>query len=185
MPSDFEFPAVVRDEDGNEVEVDQEMLRDADFLNRVSHLPIVRGTLRAYELGKQRSKLVKYGGDLVESSVKAISRPVVGRLGASLGERGKEQLDDYGGIDGLASRLGCSLNRGLCPGSDHLPLARRREMFGENKFPEHEMKSFWGMVWENLQDPTLILLMAAALVSLSLFLFCLIVIPIFDDMSVI
>lgn len=95
LPADFEFPAVVRDEDGNEVEVDQEMLRDADFLNRVSHLPIVRGTLRAYELGKQRSKIVKYGGDLVESGVKAISRPVVGRLGASLGERGKEQLDDF------------------------------------------------------------------------------------------
>ncbi|CAO1626944.1 unnamed protein product [Sympodiomycopsis kandeliae] len=95
LPPDFEFPAIIQDEDGNEVEVDKEMLENADFLNRVSHLPIVRGTIRAYELGKQRSKIVKYGGDLVESSVKAISRPVVGRLGASLGERGKEQLDDF------------------------------------------------------------------------------------------
>lgn len=71
------------------------MLRDADFLNRVSHLPIVRGTLRAYELGKQKSRIVKYGGDLVESSVRAISRPVVGRLGASLGEKGQAQLDEF------------------------------------------------------------------------------------------
>lgn len=37
----------------------------------------------------------QYGGDLVESSVKAISRPVVDRLGASLGGKGKEQLDDF------------------------------------------------------------------------------------------
>ncbi|PWN22963.1 Opi1-domain-containing protein [Microstroma glucosiphilum] len=95
LPSDFEFPALVRDENGNEVEVDREMLGDADFLKRVSHLPLVRGTLRAYELGKQKSKIVKYGGDLVESSVKAISRPVVGRLGASLGENRVEQLDDF------------------------------------------------------------------------------------------
>jgi hypothetical protein len=70
-------------------------MADDDFLKRVSHLPIVRGTLKAYELGKQRSRVVRYGGDFVESSVKAISRPVVSRLGARLGERGVEQLDDF------------------------------------------------------------------------------------------
>lgn len=95
LPPDFKLPAVIQDENGNELEVDPEMMNDADFLKRVSHLPIVRGTLRAYELGKQRSKVVKYGAGLVESSVKTISRPVVSRLGASLGERGVEQLDDF------------------------------------------------------------------------------------------
>uniref|UniRef100_V5EIK0 Opi1-domain-containing protein n=2 Tax=Kalmanozyma brasiliensis (strain GHG001) TaxID=1365824 RepID=V5EIK0_KALBG len=95
LPPDLKLPAVIQDEDGNELEVDPEMMNDADFLQRVSHLPLVRGTLRAYELGKQRSKVVKYGAGLVESSVKSISRPVVSRLGASLGERGVEQLDDF------------------------------------------------------------------------------------------
>ncbi|KAI3485581.1 hypothetical protein L1887_51049 [Cichorium endivia] len=95
LPPDLKLPAVIQDEDGNELEVDPEMMNDADFLRRVSHLPLVRGTLRAYELGKQRSKVVKYGAGLVESSVKSISRPVVSRLGASLGERGVEQLDDF------------------------------------------------------------------------------------------
>ncbi|CBQ68512.1 conserved hypothetical protein [Sporisorium reilianum SRZ2] len=95
LPPDLKLPAVIQDEDGNELEVDPEMMNDADFLKRVSHLPLVRGTLRAYELGKQRSKVVKYGAGLVESSVKSISRPVVSRLGASLGERGVEQLDDF------------------------------------------------------------------------------------------
>ncbi|KAJ9474110.1 Transcriptional repressor OPI1 [Pseudozyma hubeiensis] len=95
LPPDLKLPAVIQDENGNELEVDPEMMNDADFLKRVSHLPLVRGTLRAYELGKQRSKVVKYGAGLVESSVKTISRPVVSRLGASLGERGVEQLDDF------------------------------------------------------------------------------------------
>ncbi|CDW98228.1 hypothetical protein [Sporisorium scitamineum] len=95
LPPDLKLPAVIQDEDGNELEVDPEMMNDADFLKRVSHLPLVRGTLRAYELGKQRSKVVKYGAGLVESSVRTISRPVVSRLGASLGERGVEQLDDF------------------------------------------------------------------------------------------
>ncbi|SNX85850.1 uncharacterized protein MEPE_04559 [Melanopsichium pennsylvanicum] len=95
LPPDLKVSAVIQDENGNELQVDPEMMNDADFLKRVSHLPIVRGTLRAYELGKQRSKVVKYGAGLVESSVKTISRPVVSRLGASLGERGVEQLDDF------------------------------------------------------------------------------------------
>lgn len=95
FPPDLKLPAVIQDENGNELQVDPEMMNDADFLKRVSHLPIVRGTLRAYELGKQRSKVVNYGASLVESSVKTISRPVVSRLGASLGERGVEQLDDF------------------------------------------------------------------------------------------
>lgn len=120
LPADFEFPAIVRDEHGNQMRVDREDMQDVDFLNRVSHLPIVRGTLRAYEMGKQRSKVVKvsasfdlassflissgvlmseqslqYGGDFVESSVRAIGRPVVSRLGAKLGEKGVEQLDDF------------------------------------------------------------------------------------------
>lgn len=95
LPPDFQLPAVIQDEDGNELQVDSELMNDADFLQRVSHLPIVRGTLRAYELGKQKSKVVKYGADLVENSVRSISRPVVSRLGASLGERGVGQLDDF------------------------------------------------------------------------------------------
>jgi hypothetical protein len=95
LPPGFQFPAIVHDEDGNEMRVDREDMADDDFLKKVSHLPIVRGTLKAYELGKQSSRVVKYGGDFVESSVKAISRPVVSRLGARLGERGVEQLDEF------------------------------------------------------------------------------------------
>lgn len=95
LPADFQFPAIVYDESGNEVRVEREDMADTDFLKRVSHLPIVRGTLRAYELGKQHSRVMRYGGGLVESSVKAISQPIVGRIGARLGDRRVEQLDDF------------------------------------------------------------------------------------------
>ncbi|MCO5573460.1 hypothetical protein L7F22_027231 [Adiantum nelumboides] len=95
LPADFQFPAIVYDESGNEVRVEREDMADTDFLKRVSHLPIVRGTLRAYELGKQHSRVMRYGGGLVESSVKAISQPVIGRIGARLGDRRVEQLDDF------------------------------------------------------------------------------------------
>lgn len=95
LPADFQFPAIVYDESGNEVRVEREDMADADFLKRVSHLPIVRGTLRAYELGKQHSRVMRFGGGLVESSVKAISQPVMGRIGARLGDRRVEQLDDF------------------------------------------------------------------------------------------
>ncbi|UZJ52716.1 hypothetical protein CBS101457_002036 [Exobasidium rhododendri] len=152
LPADFEFPAIVHDENGNEVRVDWEDMADDDFFKRVSHLPIVRGTLKAYELGKQKSRVVKYGGDLVESSVKAISRPVVSRLGARLGGRGVEQLDDF------ACR---QLNR-IYPASDQSPSKEERQMIlqelddkekTEWKHMDDEerskrRKAYWALRWE-------------------------------------
>lgn len=82
----------------------------------------------------------------------------------------KEALDEHGGIEGLAGKLDSSLSKGIAAGNDddssHDVLDRRREAFGENKFRAADTKSFWKLVYENLQDPTLILLMAAALVRL-------------------
>ncbi|KAH9933440.1 transcription factor Opi1-domain-containing protein [Fomitopsis serialis] len=61
---------------------------DVDFVSRMSSLPIVNTALRAYEQGKASSRVVKYGAEMMESSVKSISRPVMGRLPV-------EQLDDF------------------------------------------------------------------------------------------
>lgn len=75
-------------------------------------------------------------------------------------------MGEFDGVEGLAGKLGSSLQKGVNSNT----LDRRREIFGENKFESAEMKSFWKLVYENLQDPTLILLMAAALVSLICYL---------------
>lgn len=80
--------------------------------------------------------------------------------------KSKEELQKLGGAEGLARKLNVSLHKGFCPGKDNYLVERRRQVFGENRFRVPSTKSFWSLVIENLQDPTLILLMAAALVRL-------------------
>ena len=61
--------------------------------------------------------------------------------------------------------LGSSSTDGINPtASGQLSLDSRREVYGPNRFKERTTKPFLRMVYENLKDPTLILLMAAALV---------------------
>ncbi|KAF8225743.1 Opi1-domain-containing protein [Tricholoma matsutake] len=63
---------------------------NSPFVSRVSHLPLVNTALRAYEQGKASSRVVKYGVEMVESSVKTISRPVIDRLPVNV-----NQLDEF------------------------------------------------------------------------------------------
>ncbi|KAL4078876.1 transcription factor Opi1-domain-containing protein [Scleroderma yunnanense] len=66
----------------------QQDLVTPDFVSRVTNLPLVNTALRAYEQGKASSRVVKYGAEMMESSVKSISRPVIDRLPV-------EQLDEF------------------------------------------------------------------------------------------
>jgi len=54
------------------------------------------------------------------------------------------------------------------PIADEELLQRRRAVFGANEIPPHPPKSFFTLVWEALQDVTLIILLVAAIVSLAL-----------------
>lgn len=56
----------------------------------------------------------------------------------------------------------------LYTGLDGSDLAVRREVFGSNVIPPKPPKPFWRLVWEALQDITLIILIVAALISLGL-----------------
>ena len=49
-------------------------------------------------------------------------------------------------------------------GAHDLPLTLRR--FGTNTFPEPDVKSFWELCQEALEDPTMVILCVAAAVSL-------------------
>ncbi len=64
-------------------------------------------------------------------------------------------------MEGLAAKLNTDLREGIKESS----IDARVATFGTNKMPSLPPKSFWSMVAENLQDPTLILLMMAATVS--------------------
>ncbi|KRX49638.1 Plasma membrane calcium-transporting ATPase 3 [Trichinella murrelli] len=52
--------------------------------------------------------------------------------------------------------------------SDPSDIERRRQIFGANYIPPQKPKAFFQLVWEALQDITLIILVAAAIISLGL-----------------
>ncbi|XP_062842724.1 plasma membrane calcium-transporting ATPase 2 isoform X10 [Trichomycterus rosablanca] len=74
--------------------------------------------------------------------------------------------DDYGGIAALCQRLKTSPTEGLT--GDPTDLDKRKEVFGKNLIPPKKPKTFLQLVWEALQDVTLIILEIAALISLGL-----------------
>ncbi|XP_071193037.1 plasma membrane calcium-transporting ATPase 2 isoform X7 [Salvelinus alpinus] len=84
--------------------------------------------------------------------------------------RGSEAVvkiqEDYGDMDGLCQRLKTSPTEGLT--GDVTDLDKRKEVYGENLIPPKKPKTFLQLVWEALQDVTLIILEVAALISLGL-----------------
>ncbi|XP_061591541.1 plasma membrane calcium-transporting ATPase 3b isoform X1 [Cololabis saira] len=74
--------------------------------------------------------------------------------------------DGYGDTEGLCQRLHTSTTDGLS--GEPTDLERRHEAFGQNFIPPKKPKTFLELVWEALQDVTLIILEAAAIISLGL-----------------
>uniref|UniRef100_A0A8C5R5X4 Calcium-transporting ATPase n=1 Tax=Leptobrachium leishanense TaxID=445787 RepID=A0A8C5R5X4_9ANUR len=84
--------------------------------------------------------------------------------------RGAESIqkiqDSYGDVNGLCRRLKTSPTEGL---SDNVAdFDKRRQIYGMNFIPPKKPKTFLQLVWEALQDVTLIILEIAAIVSLGL-----------------
>ncbi|XP_076131631.1 plasma membrane calcium-transporting ATPase 3b isoform X5 [Alosa pseudoharengus] len=84
--------------------------------------------------------------------------------------RGPEALqkiqESYGDTEGLCQRLKSSTTEGL---SGHpADLEKRGQAFGQNFIPPKKAKTFLALVWEALQDVTLIILEIAAIISLAL-----------------
>ncbi|XP_062276422.1 plasma membrane calcium-transporting ATPase 1-like isoform X12 [Scomber scombrus] len=84
--------------------------------------------------------------------------------------RGAEALtriqESYGDVNGLCARLRTSPVEGLDGNSEDID--RRKEEFGQNIIPPKKPKTFVQLVWEALQDVTLIILEVAAIISLGL-----------------
>ncbi|XP_067247983.1 plasma membrane calcium-transporting ATPase 1 isoform X1 [Chanodichthys erythropterus] len=100
-----------------------------------------------------------------------------GEFGCSLKElrslmelRGAEGIykiqESFGDVNGLCSRLKTSPVDGLS--GQPLDIDKRKEAFGQNFIPPKKPKTFLQLVWEALQDVTLIILEVAAIVSLGL-----------------
>ncbi|KAM4676142.1 plasma membrane calcium-transporting ATPase 1 isoform 1-T2 [Discoglossus pictus] len=74
--------------------------------------------------------------------------------------------DCYGDVFGICSRLKTYPHEGLS--GNPADLERRQEVFGKNLIPPKKPKTFLQLVWEALQDVTLIILEVAAIISLGL-----------------
>ncbi|XP_065316419.1 plasma membrane calcium-transporting ATPase 2-like isoform X2 [Gordionus sp. m RMFG-2023] len=83
------------------------------------------------------------------------------------GEEGIQRLDsEFGGVQELCKKLKTSPTEGLSesPTEDEI----RVKAFGRNEIPPKPAKSFLRLIWEALQDVTLIILQISALISLGL-----------------
>ncbi|KAM9185429.1 plasma membrane calcium-transporting ATPase 4 isoform 4-T4 [Mergus octosetaceus] len=74
--------------------------------------------------------------------------------------------DSYGGVHNVCKRLKTSPVEGLS--GNPTDLEKRRQVFGQNFIPPKKAKTFLQLVWEALQDVTLIILEIAAIISLGL-----------------
>ncbi|KAK1346358.1 LOW QUALITY PROTEIN: hypothetical protein QTO34_000212 [Cnephaeus nilssonii] len=123
-------------------------------------------------------------GDMANSSIEFHPKPQqqreaphAGGFGCTLAElrslmelRGAEALqkvqEAYGDVSGLCRRLKTSPTEGLADNAND--LEKRRQIYGQNFIPPKQPKTFLQLVWEALQDVTLIILEVAAIVSLGL-----------------
>uniref|UniRef100_A0A3B5ME67 Calcium-transporting ATPase n=1 Tax=Xiphophorus couchianus TaxID=32473 RepID=A0A3B5ME67_9TELE len=74
--------------------------------------------------------------------------------------------ETYGDTQGLCSRLKTSAIDGLS--GQPADIEKRIDVFGQNLIPPKKPKTFLQLVWEALQDVTLIILEVAAVISLGL-----------------
>lgn len=85
----------------------------------------------------------------------------------TLQDKDMEKLRQLGGVTGLADTLQSHAHQGLDPGVTAGPasIEEHRRVFGPNTMPSMPQKNFFMLCFENIQDPIILLLIAAALVS--------------------
>ncbi|KAK0051870.1 PMCA2 [Biomphalaria pfeifferi] len=89
----------------------------------------------------------------------------LGHLMEHRGQEGLELLNSrYGGVFEMCRKLKTDPVQGL----DESDLELRKKIYGSNVIPPKPPKTFLQLVWEALQDVTLIILIVAAIISLGL-----------------
>ncbi|CAF0797946.1 unnamed protein product [Rotaria sordida] len=83
------------------------------------------------------------------------------------GHEGIQELNEtYGGLSGLAQKLKTNLITGLS--NDENDLSMRAAAFGRNEIPQQPPKTFFRLMFDALQDVTLIILIICAVISFAL-----------------
>ncbi|XP_031399307.1 putative calcium-transporting ATPase 13, plasma membrane-type [Punica granatum] len=81
-------------------------------------------------------------------------------------EKSLDALAKFGGVSRLASVLETDLENGLS-GDDETDLARRKNVFGENRYTRLPAKPFFAFVLEAFKDLTILILLGCAVLSLA------------------
>lgn len=79
-------------------------------------------------------------------------------------QENKARLEELGGLEAVAKNIGVNLERGL----SEVQVEALRRQFGANIFPESPKRSFLSLLFDSFADPTLLVLLAAAAVSLGI-----------------
>ncbi|XP_058202234.1 putative calcium-transporting ATPase 13, plasma membrane-type [Rhododendron vialii] len=79
-------------------------------------------------------------------------------------QKNLDRLGKCDGVEGLACGLETNLENGISGDSED--VSRRSEAFGSNTYQRPPMKSLWYFVWEALRDPTILILLVCAALSL-------------------
>jgi len=83
------------------------------------------------------------------------------------GHEGVRELNEiYGGLSGLGQKLKTNLVTGLA--GDETDLSIRQTAFGRNEIPPKAPKTFFRLMFEALQDVTLVILIICAVISFGL-----------------
>lgn len=80
----------------------------------------------------------------------------------------RDVLAEFGGVEGLANGIGSDIKQGIPRAEADLGYVDRIREFGTNKMPEMAHKTLFQHWWEAIQDTMLLILMAAAAVSIIL-----------------
>jgi Ca2+-transporting ATPase len=97
------------------------------------------------------------------SAAPTLSQTLLDSMNVAQGRHeNREALDNLGGVDKLMALIGVNPATGLT----HAQVQAQRARFGDNCFPESPMDSYLELLLGALSDPTLIILTAAAAVSL-------------------
>ncbi|XP_031112702.1 putative calcium-transporting ATPase 13, plasma membrane-type [Ipomoea triloba] len=86
-------------------------------------------------------------------------------LAKLVGEKSLKNLDNIGGIESIATCIGSNLQNGI--NGDTEDISRRNEVYGRNTYPRPPTKSLFQFVWDMFKDPTIIILLVCAALSLA------------------
>lgn len=79
-------------------------------------------------------------------------------------DKSVDELANLGGVQGVVNSLKSDTTNGI--NGDEEDVARRHEAFGSNTYRKPPSKNFFMFVWESFKDPTIIILLLCAALSL-------------------